>query len=130
MSAEHKLEAAYQEWRRLAEVEGEAIRTWNWPLLSDCQSALEKLQHLISRLIRDTRDEWRKLGVDSAQREQGLRAQVLKLIDIESRNKVAISEAKRKAETELSQLDLAGRTLRQVQRSYSSSQPAVWTSFS
>ena len=50
MNATDDLTAAYQEWRRLAEAEGEAIRVCDWGLVSACQKALQLLQGRITRL--------------------------------------------------------------------------------
>jgi len=55
MSAGHELQNAYQEWRRIAEAEGEAMRQRNWPAVAECQNALEKLQPRIVQITNDTR---------------------------------------------------------------------------
>jgi hypothetical protein len=104
MTGETILLEAYQDWRRLAELEGEAIRTRDWTLMADCQQRLSGLQPRILRLTDQAREEWRQAGVDPAE--------------------------KKTARTHLSQMDLARQNLKRVHRSYSPASPAVWNSFS
>jgi hypothetical protein len=130
MSAENQLQDAYREWRRLAETEGDAIRNRNWPLVSDCQNALQQLQPQIVRHTQQAQAEWTRLGAGRAGKEKSFRAMVLELIEIESRNKELLDQVRQVAQTRLGQLSQASHTLRQVQRSYAPAQPTAWTSFS
>jgi hypothetical protein len=130
MSAVHKLQDAYTEWRRLAETEGEAIRTRNWPLVADCQKALQQLQPQISHYLQDAQQEGTRLGLDCAAKEKSLRAVVAELIEIEQRSNTRLEVMRRDAQARLGQLEQAGRTLRQVQRSYAPAHPTAWTSLS
>ena len=128
MSADLQLQNAYEEWRRLAETEGEAIRSRNWVLVADCQNALQQLQPRILSRLQDARDEWTRLGWDGSAREQSFRVVVAKLIEIERRNNAALNAAREAALAQFTQLEQTGRTLRQVQRSYAPPPPPVWTS--
>jgi hypothetical protein len=132
MSAEQQLHEAYKEWRRLSETEGEAIRTRNWLLVADCQKALQQLQPLIFRHTGAAQEEWTRLGLDRAARENQLRTLVTELIEIESRNRELLQRMQQEAQAQVGQLERASHTLRQVQRFYAppASQPAAWTSFS
>jgi hypothetical protein len=130
MSAENQLQDAYREWRRLAETEGDAIRNRNWPLVSDCQNALEQLQPQIVRFTQQAQEEWTRLGADRAGQEKSFRAMVAELIEIESRNKELLDQVRHEAQSRFGQLSQASHTLRQVQRSYAPAQPTAWTSFS
>lgn len=130
MSAENHLQDAYREWRRLAETEGDAIRNRNWPLVSDCQNALQQLQLQIVRHTQQAQEEWTRLDVDRAEKEKSFRVMVLELIEIESRNNELLDQVRQVAQTRLGQLSQASHTLRQVQRSYAPAQPTGWTSFS
>jgi hypothetical protein len=130
MSAESHLRNAYQEWRRLAETEGEAIRDGNWPLVSDCQNALHHLQRQILGHAQQAKEEWTRLGADQVQKESSLRQVILELIEIESRNNRLLDEVRHTAQTRLEQLTQASHTLRQVQRSYAPAQPTAWSSLS
>jgi ElaB/YqjD/DUF883 family membrane-anchored ribosome-binding protein len=130
MSADSQLQDAYKEWRRLAETEGEAIRTRNWLLVADCQKALQQLQPRILHHTQEAQEQWARVGLDRAAKEKNVRAVVAKLIEIESRNNELLDAAKREAQAQLGQLEKAGRMLRQVQRFYAPSRPPAWTSFS
>jgi hypothetical protein len=130
MSADDQLEAAYKEWRRLADAEGEAIRTRNWLLADDCQKALRRLQPLIIHYTQEAQNEWKRLGVDPTARENSFRSLITELIQIESQNSVLLEAVRQAARAQLGHLEQAGRTLRQVQRLYAPSPPAAWTSFS
>ena len=130
MNAEHALREAYQEWRRLAEAEGEAIRAGNWMLLFDCQNALRRLQPLIIRRTGEVRQEWAQAGLDYREKEDDLGALVKSLIELERRNHSLLETRRHAAEAELAKLEQAGLTLRRIQRSYAPTRPASWTSFS
>jgi hypothetical protein len=130
MSADAQLQDAYQEWRRLAEAEGEAIRASNWTVLHDCQSALQRLQPRIIRWTEEAQQEWQRLGADRSSKEQDLRTVISGLIEIEWRNNALLNVLYQAAKAESSELDQAGHNLRRVQRSYTQSPPAAWTSFS
>ena len=61
MRAEKALLDAYGEWRRLARAGSKAIRLRNWPLLTECQNVIQKLQPRITRLTHEARNEWRQV---------------------------------------------------------------------
>jgi ElaB/YqjD/DUF883 family membrane-anchored ribosome-binding protein len=130
MSADHQLQEAYKEWRRLAETEGEAIRTRNWSLVADCQKALQRLQPAILRHTQDAQQEWKSLGLDGASKDEQFRSVIAELIQIESHNNALLQDLQQVAQRQLSQLDRASQTLRQVQRIYAPARPTVWSSFS
>jgi hypothetical protein len=130
MTGETILLEAYQDWRRLAELEGEAIRTRDWTLMTDCQQRLSGLQPRILRLTDQAREEWRQAGVDPVEKEKNLRQIISSLIELELQNSSSLAAAKKTARTHLGQMDLARQNLKRVHRSYSPSSPAVWNSFS
>jgi hypothetical protein len=130
MSSISELHAAYRDWRRLAEAKGEAIRSGNWPLVADCQKAVEELQPLVLRLSRETQDEWSKEEKGRHSGEATLRGMIGEIFQIESRNKDLLRNAQQEAGARLLQLQRDGRLLHQVQRLYAPSLPAAWTSFS
>jgi hypothetical protein len=130
MSADAQLQDAYQEWRRLAEAEGDAIRTSNWHLVHNCQNALQQLKPRIIRCTDAAQHEWTRLGVDRAAKEEDLRRIVTGLIELEWRNNAMLSILYQTAKVEMGELERAGHNLRRVQRSYAPARPAVWTSFS
>lgn len=130
MSADAQLRDAYAEWRRLAEAEGEAIHARNWPQLLDCQNALQQLQPRIIRFTEAAQQEWTRLGVNRADREQDFRTVVSELIELEWRNNALLNVVTQAARVEINELEQAGQNLRRVQRSYAPNRPPAWTSFS
>lgn len=130
MNADLALQETYQEWRRLAEAESEAIQAGNWMLLFDCQNALRRLQPLIVRRAGEARQEWAQHGLDCREKENDLGALVKSLIELERRNYSLLELRRRAAEAELAKLEQAGLTLRRIQRSYAPVQSMSWTSFS
>src|SRR3954452_350849 len=74
MSANEQLQTDYQEWRRLAEAEREAIRNQNWPAVAGCQNSLQGLQQTIARHTEEARQEWRRPGLNGAAQEKTFRA--------------------------------------------------------
>jgi hypothetical protein len=130
MSANEQLQSDYQEWRRLAEAEGEAIRNQNWPVVTDCQTAKQHLQPLIARHADEARQEWLRLGLDCATQEKSFRAIVAELIAIERGNGTLLNDVRQASQAQFNQLEQATATLRQVQRSYAPLRPPAWTSFS
>jgi hypothetical protein len=120
MAHEKALFEAYQEWRRLAELEGEGIRTRDWTLVTDCQNHLAALQARIIRLTSDARAEWRRAGTDLSQKENNLRQIVSGLMELEMANSASLSAAKESARAQLNQLDAVRQNLKRVERTYSS----------
>ena len=130
MSADHELTEAYQEWKRLAEAEGQAIQACNWSLLAACQKALENLQARITKISGAAQAEWKKLGAARKKREEQVNATIYELIELEKRNNTLLNSIRETTHQRLEQLDRAGHNLKRIQRSYSSHTPAAWSSFS
>jgi lipopolysaccharide biosynthesis regulator YciM len=130
VSADQKLKAAFDEWRRLATAEGAAIRGSNWPVVADCQNALQQLQSSISHFMEEARQDGAGLEADRQAQENHFQAAIAELIEIERQNNALLADVRQFAQARFSQLEQAGHTLRQVQRSYSPASPPAWTSFS
>jgi len=130
MTADATLLEAYQDWRRLSELEGEAIRTKDWTLMWDCQKRLADLQPRIVRLTSGARAEWQQAGADIAQKEKNLRQIVSGLVELEMQNSSSLTAAKEMVRAKLDQMETARNNLKRVHRSYSTPHPAVWNSFS
>jgi hypothetical protein len=130
MSADHELQADYQEWRRLAEAEGEAIRTGDWIDVCNCQNALNFLQTRIIQHTSAAQAEWSRPDGNRAAHEESVRAMVRPLVDLEFRNYSLLEARMSAAQAELGKFEQASQTLRRLQRSYAPAQPAAWTSFS
>ena len=118
LNAERDLFAACREWRRLAEAEGEAIRTRNWELCSACQNALQLLRERITALLPAARAEWSRPGGDGATRQQAFDDTLRRLIELERRNQTLIQSLREAARAKLQQLNEAKIKLKQLRRSY------------
>ena len=129
MNACDELQKAYEEWRRLARAEGEAIRNCNWSLVAQCQNAIQEAQAQILQHSDDARSAWASLA-DGAAREKSVRTLIAELIEIERQNNLVLANVRQAAQAQFGELKLAGQTLRQVQRSYAPPRLPVWTSFS
>jgi hypothetical protein len=130
ISAEASLLAAYEDWRHLAELEGTAIRTRDWNLVTDCQNRISAVQPRILRLTHLAREEWQLTGVDRAEKEKVLHGILLGLIELGTQNNSSLATAKEATRKQVGQLGLARQNLKRVQRSYSPLRPALWNSFS
>ena len=130
MSADAALAAACQEWRSLAETEGEAIRTLNWNLVAACQAALADLQTRLSRIHEAAKQEWAQLGKTKGEREATLRNVTSELIKLEKRNLALLGDARRSVQDQLDDLDQSRLNLKRIQRSYAVTRPAAWNSYS
>lgn len=118
MNAERELFRAYSEWRRLARAETAAIQSHNWPLLADCQHAIQDYQALVSRLTLEARDEWKRLGAEVAGKEKTFQALVDELVVITRHNHGLLQAASTGAKSRLAELGAAGRNLKLLHRSY------------
>jgi hypothetical protein len=130
MTHETALFEAYQEWQRLAKLEGKGINSRDWPLVTDCQIRISTLQTHIVRLTSSAREEWRLSGADLAQKEESLRETISQLMHLELENSASLSATKEIARAQLNQLHGARQNLKRVQRSYSSVPSTGWNSFS
>ena len=130
MNAESALVEAYQEWRRLAQTEGDAIRTCDWGLLAACQRALQNLRERITVLTMAAKGEWIQEGHDVPAKEKKFREIIAELIHIERQNSTLLTAIRQGVKSQLDKLDQAGRNLRRIHRSYAPQRTAVWTSFS
>jgi hypothetical protein len=124
-----ELQNAFQEWHRLARAEGEAIRAANWPLVADCQNALQQLQPRIVRCVEAIRLASARPGVDT-QSNESIRSLLAGLIEIENQNSALLHSMRESLQTQLQQVEHSGHTLRQIQRLYAPPRPPAWSSFS
>jgi len=130
MSAELDLQRSYQEWRRLTEAVGEAIRSGNWALVSDCQHALRQIQPRLAPQTAAARGEWAAQGLNPAAKQKELNSVIQSLIELERRNHALIDARRFFARAELAKLEQAGLILRRIQRSYVPAESAGWSSYS
>ena len=118
MNAERDLLEACREWRRLAEAEGEAIRTRNWELCSACQNALQLLREHITALLPAVRAEWARSNGGGAIRQQAFDDTLRRLIELERRNQTLLQSLREAARLKIQQLNEAKIKLKQLRRSY------------
>jgi hypothetical protein len=130
LNAERDLLAAGREWRRLAEAEGEAIRTRNWELCSACQNTLQLLRERMTALLPAVRAEWSRPGGDGAARQQAFDDTLRRLIELERRNQTLIESLREAARTKIQQLNEAKIKLKQLRRSYGFAHAPAQQSFS
>jgi hypothetical protein len=113
-----ELHRLLQEWRRLAEAEGEAISDGNWALAQDCQCALAKLRARYDEFRQSNGNSPDVSTTASEQRDFPFRAELLDLIEIEQRNLHRVTERQGGLRQLLAQADLNQRRLRQIRCSY------------
>jgi hypothetical protein len=116
------------QWRRLAEAEGQAMRAGNWPLVADCQAALQELQGPLSSQIAQARQQLAASRSSVANGEEQLRNLLLPLMDLEKRNLNWLATRRQRLSQQVEQLGRTSRNLRRIHRSYSPAAPPDWTS--
>jgi hypothetical protein len=129
MNADQQLKQACDEWRRLAEAEGEAIQRCNWSLLAACQKSLQNLQQRITQFSKAARADWKKLGAARVAKEKELRAAIRELMSLEHRNSTLLTAVRHGTHQRLEQLHHASRKLSRIQHSHRSKNAAAQVSF-
>jgi hypothetical protein len=116
------------EWRRLTELEGEAIRNHLWKEADECQSAKELLRPLILCLELECR---RESGGDFPEElKKRVQEKIQLLLLLEDNNRSALGVIHTEAVKESNALHQQTQTLRKLHKSYSSPAPALWNSYS
>jgi hypothetical protein len=118
LNAERDLFEACREWRRLAEAEGEAIRTSNWGLCAACQKSLQHLRERMSALMPAVRAEWRQSGSECAARMQAFDDTVHQLIKLERRNHTLVKAVREATHNKLQQINQTRIKLRRLRQAY------------
>jgi len=118
MNPERDLFEACREWRRLAEAEGEAIRTGNWGFCAACQKSLQHLRERMSALMPAVRAEWRQAGGDYAARMQAFDDTVHQLIKLERRNHTLVKFVRAATHAKLQQFNQTLIKLKQLRQAY------------
>ncbi len=130
LNAERELFGACREWRRLAEAEGEAIRTGNWELCAACQKSLQQLRDRMSALMPAVRAEWRQAGADRVARMQAFDDTIHQLITLERRNHTRVKALRAAAHAKIQQLNQTRIKLKQLRQAYGFARRPAVTSFS
>jgi hypothetical protein len=124
--SEADLPSAYAEWRRLAQAEGNAIRSGNWSFVAECQDALRRLQTTIDRLTVESHPA----QLENRSSKQVSRGTILELIELQHRNLISLQQRRERLSAEIENVSRAGKNLRDIQRSYSAPAPPAWSSYS
>ena len=130
MTPPSQLQVAYAEWRRLAEAEGQAIRTGNWTLMHDCQEAVAALRKRIDSLNGSDAAEAKHSTGRLEPARPDLRGTILDLIELQRKNLSALDERRRRLTEHVETLARASRNLREIQRSYCTPAAGVFSSYS
>jgi len=117
VNTERDLFEACREWRRLAEAEGEAIRTGNWGLCAACQKSLQHLRERMSALLPAVRAEWRQ-AQDRTARMQAFDDTVYQLLKLERRNHTLVQAVRAATHNKLQQINQTKIKLRRLRQAY------------
>ncbi len=124
-SAEERLFGLYAEWRRLSEVEGQAITAGQWREMERQQNLKEQLKTQIFQAtvcVTETQAP--------ADYERSFRPVVDELILLETRNHELLWTRRQKVQRELEDLSCTRRQLRGIHRAYQSPHGGGWHSYS
>jgi hypothetical protein len=130
--AHQLLIALYAEWRRLSDLEGNAIGNDEW---TDVARQQQLKQELRDRIVQTT-ERWRREWTDTEAEtvnvrfEREFRPIVAELIERESRNHELICQRRRHMQSELSSLNQSSARLRGLHRAYACDTGNRWQSYS
>lgn len=124
----HELRNLFDEWRQLTCEEREAIATQDWENVFRRQDRKRDLQTCLQLII----EKWKKSRTTAASgdREFEVRYLIAELISLEANNSALLAKHRAAAQQQLAELDKASRNLRGLNRAYSSTADAQWTSYS
>jgi hypothetical protein len=126
MSARQDITNLLEQWRRLTEAEGEAIRTGAWPSVKELQGAKAGLQRDINAAM----EKWKRENPGAAPWKHPFRREVDRLISLEVRNSELLAQQQQRLQLEKASSDRALLTLRRVQGSYAQKPETGWNSYS
>ena len=118
MSARQETARLLEHWLELTQAEANAIQTAAWTVLKEIQAAKAILQRRLSQAT----EKWEAEHPGAASAGPGkhpFRAELRRLISLETRNGELLAAQLRRAHTERESLNEAVRNLRKVQQSYS-----------
>ena len=130
MDATADLARALAEWRRLTHLEGEAIRSDNWPGLTEHQARKAQLEKEIQHALALAREAPGAPTHTSREMEPGVDATVSELIALEERNAELLAVKRHRRQAESERLALTLRDLHGVRRAYGSNRGSHWQSYS
>jgi hypothetical protein len=130
MHATADVTRALAEWRRLTDLEGEAIINDDWPGVAEHQSRKEQLQTEIQRARALVRAAPSDQVHSSREVERRFGSAANELIALERRNADLIADKRKRWLAELERLSRSLHDLQGVKRAYGSSRGPHWQSYS
>ncbi len=129
-NAHAELRGLYEEWRRLTELEGAAIRDGVWTEVERQQFLKQSLRDRIVRATQLWNAE--QAGAEAARDvfEREFRPVVSELIAQEHRNQDLLHDQREHIQARLSELGQSATRLRGVQRTYGAVGGSRWQSYS
>lgn len=119
----------YEQWKRLTEKEGEAIRTANWLEVRRCQKAKQQLQSGIIKVTDGLKTECSN-ELQNDQLNSQIRRHVNELIQLETRNHSILGQCMAKLQNERGTLEETSNRLKKVRKSYVPSPQPIWNQYS
>lgn len=128
MSARQDINQLLGHWRRLTDAEAGAIQSAAWAALREIQSSKSALQSTISAAL----EKWSAEhdGVPANTDKHPFRAEVGRLLSLETRNAELLAAQIRRAKAEKQTLADTLRNLRRLSRSYGEKPAKAWESYS
>ncbi len=126
MEVNAQLLELYQEWKRLTELEGAAIRASDWAGVRHCQKSKQELQ---PQIIRAT-DAAKNAPGGGREFEAQIRDCVNELIQLETRNSETLERRLEEVERSREELDQTSHRLKRVQKSYTRGRGSSWDEYS
>ncbi|MBM3823949.1 MAG: hypothetical protein FJ404_13875 [Verrucomicrobia bacterium] len=120
----------YEEWRRISQLESEAIDNTAWTQVDSLQNSKYQLQSSILEATRALYTEASEAHLHRGRLDDEIRNVIQDLMLMERRNADRLALKQRELEHRRAELDRASRNLRQVHRAYGTSRSPAWTSYS
>jgi len=124
------LRAHYERWRLLTEAEGPAIAAHDWQTVSELQQAKRQLQTLITKAIRELREQCDRRGLVAVDIQKEFRPSILKLLDMEKANEQVLAARRELVARRREQVDQTIQKLRKLRQAYVHGSPSVWDTYS
>ena len=129
-AARSQLLELYAEWRRLTDLEGEAIRAADWPAVEEQQNLKHALQPRITRASIWFREAALAGGLPETQFETEFRPVVGELVDLELRNREELCRRREALQADRQSMGQSANRLRGIRRSYTLQPASSWQSWS
>jgi hypothetical protein len=129
MSARDDMARLLQQWLQLTRAESEAIQAAAWPKLQELHSHKASLRQPLDQALAKWKTQ-ESSAFPAAVSDHPFRAEVSRLIALESHNAQLLAARRQKAREQQLLLERAAHNLRKVRRSYAPPPAVVWNSWS